>query len=120
MLSLIEGHIIMRGVEVVKDLEAGLPLFYGQRATLEQVFLNMVVNAAEAMEGQGVLRLSTCLDRQAGWVRVSFEDNGPGMTEDVLRHLFEPFFTTKARGRGTGLGLAISFGIASSTRAISR
>lgn len=111
MLSLIEGHIIMRGVEVVQNLEAGLPLFYGQRVKLEQVFLNMVVNAAEAMEGKGVLSLSTSLDRQAGRVRISFADNGPGMTEDVLRHLFEPFFTTKARGRGTGLGLAISFGI---------
>jgi signal transduction histidine kinase len=111
MLSLIEGHLIMRGVELVKDLEPSLPLFYGQRAKMEQVFLNMVVNAAEAMEGKGVLRLVTRLDRQAGQVRVSFQDDGPGMPEDVLKHIFDPFFTTKARGRGTGLGLAISFGI---------
>jgi PAS domain S-box-containing protein len=111
MLSLIDGHLIMRGVEVVRDLEQGLPLFYGQRTKLEQVFLNMVVNAAEAMEGKGVLRLVTRLDRSGGKVRVSFQDDGPGMPEDVLKHIFDPFFTTKARGRGTGLGLAISFGI---------
>ncbi|MFH1035162.1 MAG: PAS domain S-box protein [Pseudomonadota bacterium] len=111
MLNLIDGHLIMRGVEVVKDLENKLPLFYGQRTKLEQVFLNMVINAAEAMEGKGVLRMVTRLDRAAGQMRVSFQDDGPGMPEDVLKHIFDPFFTTKARGRGTGLGLAISFGI---------
>jgi PAS domain S-box-containing protein len=111
MLSLIEGHSIMNGIRVEQDLREGLPLFYGQRAKLEQVFLNMVVNAAEAMEGHGVLRLSTRLDPHGGQLRVSFQDDGPGIPEDVLRHIFDPFFTTKARGRGTGLGLAISFGI---------
>ncbi|MBI5522880.1 MAG: PAS domain S-box protein [Desulfarculus sp.] len=111
MLSLMEGHVIMHGVRVVQDLEPGLPYFYGQRAKLEQVFLNLLINAAEAMEGQGVLTLTTRLDRPAGHIRVSFQDNGPGMAEDVARRIFDPFFTTKAQGRGTGLGLAISFGI---------
>ncbi|CAO0823213.1 hypothetical protein DFAR_3540003 [Desulfarculales bacterium] len=99
MLSFIEGHVVLRGVEVVKDLEAGLPLFYGQCTKLEQVFFNMVVNAAEAIEGRGVL-LATRLGRQTGFGRVlvSFKDDGPGVLEDVPCHVFEPFFTTKAMG----------------------
>ncbi len=111
MLSLIEGHVILQGIEVVKKLQTPLPSFYGHRSKLEQVFLNMVVNAAEAMEGRGRLELYTRHDPRAGEILVAFKDNGPGIPEEVARRVFEPFFTTKARGRGTGLGLAISHGI---------
>ena len=111
MLSLMDGHMILRRVEIKQDWRHGLPVFWGQRAKLEQVFLNMLINAAEAMEGEGVLELSTAHDEEAGELRVVFRDNGPGMEEEVARRIFEPFFTTKPRGRGTGLGLAISHGI---------
>ncbi|MFZ5586193.1 MAG: PAS domain-containing sensor histidine kinase [Thermodesulfobacteriota bacterium] len=111
MLSLIEGHVILKGVELTRRLDPHLPSFYGHRAKLEQVFLNMVINAAEAMEGKGRLELTTSHDEEAGEIRVVFRDYGPGIPEDVARRIFEPFFTTKARGRGTGLGLAISHGI---------
>lgn len=111
MLILVDGHVIMKGVEVIKELDADLPRVYGLRSKLEQVFLNMVVNAAEAMEGQGELRITTWEDPESRLVMVRFKDNGPGIPEEVLPRLFEPFFTTKGRGRGTGLGLAISHGI---------
>lgn len=111
VLSLIEGHVILRGVDLARNLDPKLPSFYGHRSKLEQVFLNMVINAAEAMEGKGRLEISTSHDPEAGQVRVVFRDFGPGIPEDVARRIFEPFFTTKARGRGTGLGLAISHGI---------
>ncbi|MCB2228570.1 MAG: PAS domain S-box protein [Desulfarculaceae bacterium] len=111
MLSLMDGHMILRRVEIKQNWQHGLPVFWGQRAKLEQVFLNMLINAAEAMEGEGVLELSTAHDEEAEEIRVVFSDNGPGMDEEVARRIFEPFFTTKPRGRGTGLGLAISHGI---------
>ncbi len=111
MLSLVEGHMIMRGVELVLDLPPGLPVVYGMRNKLEQVFLNLVINAAEAMEGQGRLEVRSWEDQEEGAVKICFRDQGPGMSEEVVSRIFEPFFTTKARGRGTGLGLAICHGI---------
>ncbi|MBU1450751.1 MAG: PAS domain S-box protein, partial [Proteobacteria bacterium] len=111
VFSLMEGHMILRRVEVVKNLGPALPVFWGQRAKVEQVFLNMIINAAEAMDGQGRLEVSTSHHPEAKETVVEFKDNGPGMDEEVARRIFEPFFTTKPRGRGTGLGLAISHGI---------
>jgi signal transduction histidine kinase len=98
-------------VEVTRRLDPHLPSFYGHRSKMEQVFLNMVINAAEAMEGKGRLELLTSHDPEAGEIKMIFRDYGPGIPADVARRIFEPFFTTKARGRGTGLGLAISHGI---------
>ena len=78
---------------------------------LERVFMNIIINAAEAMDGRGVLRLSTKLDAAAHAIEVTFADTGPGITEDNLKRIFSPFFTTKDAGHGVGLGLAISYGI---------
>lgn len=113
MLSLLDGHVILRGVEMKLDFSQDMPFIYGHRSKLEQVFLNMVINAAEAMEGKGSLSISTQFLPETKEVRVVFQDNGPGMDEDVASRIFEPFFTTKSRGRGTGLGLSISHGIIS-------
>lgn len=113
MLSLLDGHVILRGVEIKLDLAEGMPNIYGHRSKLEQVFLNMVINAAEAMEGKGDLHIHTLSLPESKEVRVVFQDDGPGMEEEVASRIFEPFFTTKSRGRGTGLGLSISHGIIS-------
>jgi PAS domain S-box-containing protein len=113
MLSLVDGHVILRGVEIKMDLTPDMPNIYGHRSKLEQVFLNMVLNAAEAMDGKGAMEISTQYLVENKEVRVVFQDNGPGMEEDVASRIFEPFFTTKSRGRGTGLGLSISHGIIS-------
>ncbi len=113
MLSLMEGHVILRGVDVVLDLAQDLPTIYGHRSKLEQVFLNLVINAAEAMEGKGRLEIITRALPEDNELRVTFRDNGPGMPEEVASRVFEPFYTTKSRGRGTGLGLSISHGIIS-------
>ena len=110
MLNLMAGHMILRNVEIVLELDQGLPYFYGHRSKLEQVFLNMLVNAAEAMEGRGRIFIQTKANAD-GTISVCFEDTGPGMDEHIARRVFEPFFTTKERGRGTGLGLSISHGI---------
>ncbi len=76
---------------------------------LLQVFLNIIFNAADAMNGPGTLTVTSKLENHA--VIVSFEDTGPGIPEELLSRVFEPFFTTKEVGEGTGLGLSVSYGI---------
>jgi CheY-like chemotaxis protein len=79
---------------------------------VQQVFLNLVNNARQAMEGHqhsGRLRIRT--EDAHGRVRVTFQDNGPGISEENLKKIFDPFFTTKEAGKGTGLGLSLSYGI---------
>lgn len=77
----------------------------------EQVLINLVVNARDAMPGGGLLKIQT--SRDTSWVRLTVTDQGHGMDSEVLEHIFEPFFTTKALGRGTGLGLAVVHGLVS-------
>ncbi|MGM9514884.1 ATP-binding protein [Roseateles sp. DB2] len=94
--------------EIVKRYQP-LPTVRCRAAQLNQVFMNLIVNAAHAITGRGVITLST---RQEGdWVCVSVQDTGSGMSEATQRRIFEPFFTTKPVGRGTGLGLSLSFSI---------
>jgi signal transduction histidine kinase len=76
---------------------------------LNQVFMNILTNSIQAIEGQGVICIQT-ISSDLG-IKVIFKDNGVGMTAEVKKHIFEPFFTTKEVGKGTGLGLSISFGI---------
>jgi CheY-like chemotaxis protein len=76
---------------------------------LQQVFLNLIVNAEQAMKkanGRGTLTITT--EKKDSFIRITFKDDGPGITRENLSHLFEPFFTTKAPGEGTGLGLSLS------------
>ncbi len=76
---------------------------------LKQVFFNVIVNASEAMGGNGKLKILTRWERDRSQIAVHCIDNGPGISERNLNRLFDPFFTTKEMG--TGLGLAISYGI---------
>jgi C4-dicarboxylate-specific signal transduction histidine kinase len=78
---------------------------------LEQVLVNLIGNALDAMEEQPVRRLKLAVARDEQWVRLEIRDNGPGLSEATLQHIFEPFYTTKAPGVGLGLGLPISAGI---------
>jgi two-component system NtrC family sensor kinase len=77
---------------------------------VQQVFLNIINNAIDAVDKEGLIAISSYVkDRQ--FVRVAIKDNGSGIPKDKLRHIFEPFYTTKFKGKGTGLGLSISYGI---------
>jgi signal transduction histidine kinase len=79
---------------------------------LQQVFVNLVTNAEQAMaQANGEGKLTVATQRVRELLRVTFEDNGPGIPEDDLKRIFDPFFTTKEVGKGTGLGLSICFGI---------
>ena len=94
--------------DVVKEY-AGVPPLYCLPSQINQVFLNLLINAAHAIEGKGVIVVRTGYDDKVVWVEI--EDNGSGIAPDHLDHIFEPFFTTKPVGKGTGLGLSIVYGI---------
>ena len=96
-------------IKVFTRFDQDLPLSVVDPGQLQQVFLNLIVNAEQAMReahGNGTLTIST--QKQDNNIRISFQDDGPGITEQNQAHLFEPFFTTKAPGEGTGLGLSLS------------
>ncbi|MEX1669160.1 ATP-binding protein [Zhongshania guokunii] len=96
------------GINVDRNF-ADLPEISCAPSQLNQVFLNLINNAAQAMDGRGLIQITT---RQVGEnVEVAIRDNGSGMDQDTQAHIFEPFFTTKAVGKGTGLGLSIVFRI---------
>ena len=98
-------NVLKDKVEVIKEL-GDLPMISCAPSQLNQVFLNLFTNAAQAMEGQGKLYIRTW--PAEGVVHISVTDNGKGIPEDVLTRIFDPFFTTKPVGEGTGLGLAIT------------
>ncbi|MBC7920104.1 MAG: hypothetical protein H7Z75_03355 [Ferruginibacter sp.] len=99
-------------IRIVKEYGA-IPLVNCYPGQLNQVFMNILVNAIQSIPEKGTIRIRTGLVRQVGrdWVEVAIRDSGKGMTEEVKRRIFEPFFTTKGVGEGTGLGLSITYGI---------
>lgn len=100
------GHELRNRVRVRLDIDADLPRVKGSESQLSQVFMNLLVNAAQAIEGRGEIAIEAVIDEQ--WYRISVSDNGKGIAEEQLSQIFEPFFTTKPIGKGTGLGLSIS------------
>ena len=101
-------HELKQKSEVVKEY-GELPAIEGVPAQVNQVFLNLLVNAAQAIENDG--RIVILTGHEGDWVWVEVEDNGGGIPADIMTRIFEPFFTTKPVGMGTGLGLSLSYGI---------
>jgi C4-dicarboxylate-specific signal transduction histidine kinase len=98
-------------VQVSTTLPEGLPKIAADATKLEQVFVNLVMNAADAMEDSPRRDLSIAAIKTNSVIELRFQDTGPGVPEAKAESLFQPFFTTKAAGKGTGLGLYISRGI---------
>ncbi|MDO3382517.1 two-component system sensor histidine kinase NtrB [Gilvimarinus algae] len=116
------AHVIRHGIEllaaershlpeIVLELDASLPQIHGSAAEIQQVLLNLIRNAAQAIgddfDETAYIKIQLAHDQNDAILEV--EDNGPGMPEEVARHIFEPFFTTKDIGQGTGLGLSVSY-----------
>ena len=99
------------GIEVHMHLDESNPQVRGDEQKLQQVLLNLLVNAESAMEGAEVRHLSLITQRKQGMVQIVVSDTGHGMPPAVSQRVFEPFFTTKPPGEGTGLGLSVSYGI---------
>ena len=100
------------GIEMIEAYEDDLPEIRGNFSNLGQVCLNIITNAIQAVDsGQGRISLRTRYDQGKGMVIFECEDNGPGISEEVMKDIFKPFYTTKEVGKGTGLGLYISYEI---------
>jgi signal transduction histidine kinase len=106
----VAAHELKYKVEVIRDY-GDLPLVECLPFQLNQVFLNLVVNAAQSIEGRGTLTISTGIDDDNDWVWIRIADTGKGIEPAHLTRIFEPFFTTKPVGIGTGLGLSVSYSI---------
>jgi PAS domain S-box-containing protein len=109
-LLLVEKMIVKDGVMLRRALAPGLPPIWGDANALQQVVMNLVTNARDAVKGGGEIFVETGASiEQPGGVRLVVRDTGPGIAPEILPKIFDPFFTTKAEG--TGLGLSISYGI---------
>ena len=99
------------GIEVHMHLDESHPKVRGDEQKLQQVLLNLLVNAESAMEDAQIRHLTVTTQRKQSAVQIVISDTGHGMAESVLQRVFEPFYTTKPPGKGTGLGLSVSYGI---------
>lgn len=107
VLSLVVNQSLFHNIKIKKSFDQGPQTIVADETQLKQVFLNIILNAAQAMEGNGKLTISTIFDKKQ--IKIKIADTGPGIPPEVMGKLFSPFFTTKEKG--TGLGLAISYGI---------
>jgi len=109
-LNLVKDQSMFHGIEIDIHLAENLPEIMGDRSRLEEVCLNLFINAADAMKGRGKMTIVTALSVN-NFVKIFISDTGKGIEKEHLSHIFEPFFTTKEPGLGTGLGLSIAYGI---------
>jgi signal transduction histidine kinase len=108
-LSLVAHPLKTSQIQVVKHLGEAIPAVRGSANKLQQVFLNLFLNARDAMPSGGMLEVRTVAHN--GSVEVEIADTGAGIPREHIHRIFDPFFTTKGNGRGTGLGLSVSYGI---------
>ena len=111
VLSLFGHQLELDNISVETLLESGLPTIMGDEEKLKQVFVNLLVNAKQAIRRNGRIAIWAQSQACEGFVRISISDTGNGISPDVLDKIFDPFFTTKPVGEGTGLGLSVSYGI---------
>ena len=118
-IALVDHQLTINGVKIHQEITENLEAVSINANQIEQVMLNLLLNAQHAMENSSIKNLTVRVkDAQNGYARVEIEDTGSGMSETVKKRIFEPFFTTKPSGKGTGLGLSVSFGIIKSHKAI--
>jgi len=106
----VEGDRAEKGTRLELALAEGLPTAHTDRIEFEQVLVNIIKNAIDAVPAGGEIVVTTRAKNQR-WLQIAIADNGPGIPAEQLKRLFEPFFTTKEKGKGTGLGLFVSRGI---------
>ena len=108
-MHLFDSQVRGRGIQVEVALASAIPAVRGHRGKLQQVLLNLLINARDAVAEGGTIRVRTYASRASTILEIT--DDGAGIAEEDLPRIFDPFFTTKGRGQGTGLGLSISYGI---------
>jgi two-component system NtrC family sensor kinase len=110
-LFFLENQALFHNIKIIKKLDPFLPFVRGNASQLKQVLINIIVNAAEAMHGNGTLTITSYPSPDRRSIVLEFTDTGEGIPEENFTRIFDPFFTTKEVGKGTGLGLATSYGI---------
>jgi len=108
-LGIVENEFHLRQVRIRKELADDMPRMFLDENQIEQVFINLLLNALQAVDDRGRVMVKSAVDSETGRVQMEVSDNGCGITVENLKKIFEPFFSTK--GDGTGLGLAVSCGI---------
>ena len=113
--SIARGHVPsgtnfhLKRIRIQKDLASDMQDIMVDGSQMEQVFLNLIINAIEAVSEGGTIQINSTLNRTESFVNVEIKDNGPGISKMEQSKIFEPFFSTKPKG--TGLGLSVSYGI---------
>jgi C4-dicarboxylate-specific signal transduction histidine kinase len=110
-LSLLQEQMRDRQIDVKLNLPSASPMVVGNSIQLEQVFINVLTNARDALAGSSYRRINISGRSDSEMVELSFQDSGPGIPPGLEKRIFDPFFTTKEVGKGTGLGLSIAYGI---------
>ncbi|MDM8517062.1 ATP-binding protein [Desulfobacterales bacterium HSG16] len=116
-LFLLQNQTLFHNIEITRNLSPTLPPANADIQQINHMFMNIILNAAQAMKGKGRLTVNTWLSQRENLsqsekrVVVEISDTGPGIPDDILKNIFEPFFTTKEQGEGTGLGLSMVYGI---------
>jgi two-component system, NtrC family, sensor kinase len=110
-VELISHQAFFHNIKVIQELEPFLPQIVGDPGQLQQVFTNLLLNAADAMGGTGIISISSRPSPEEDGIVLAFTDTGCGIPADIKDKIFEPFFTTKPPGKGTGLGLSIVYGV---------
>jgi len=111
-VGIVDHQLSLHKVRVTTDLSEEIPPLLGNANQIQQVLMNLAINAQHAMgEDGGTISIKTEVDESTASALITVDDTGPGVPEDVAASIFEPFFTTKEAGKGTGLGLSVSYGI---------
>jgi two-component system NtrC family sensor kinase len=108
-IELLQNHARINNIDITTDLDESLPIISSDQSQLQQVFLNIINNAVDAIGSDGTVKVQTNMEKEH--IRIQIQDDGPGMPEHVRKKIFDPFFTTKEREKGTGLGLSVTYNI---------
>jgi PAS domain S-box-containing protein len=110
-IFLLERQVLFQNIDVIQAFSASIPVIHVDPQQLDHVFMNLIINAAQAMHGRGTLTIRTRYLEEDEQVEIQVCDTGHGIPEEIRSRIFEPFFTTKEVGQGTGLGLSMVYGI---------
>jgi PAS domain S-box-containing protein len=110
-LSILQHQPLFHNVDFVLELDEELPTIYGNSIRLNQVVMNIIVNAAQAMDGHGRLVITSKVRANHDMAEITIQDSGHGIPPELHEKIFDPFFSTKATGEGSGLGLSVSYAI---------
>ena len=108
-IDMLENYARTNNIDIQTDLDKNIPIIAGDEAQLQQVFMNLISNAIDAIGKNGLVQVKS--RREGTNMAVSIRDDGPGIPQDQQKKVFDPFFTTKGTGKGTGLGLWVTYDI---------